>query len=288
VDSPAKIYLGTSSFTAPGWVGSFYPSGTRPADRLSFYAENFDTLEIDSTFYACPSPQTVEGWARKTPPGFVFSVKLPKLITHDRILTGCAAELDQLVGTMSALEEKLGPIVLQFPFFDRGIFKTQNEFLDRLLPFLKTLPPDRKFAVEIRNREWLDSQFAAVLRDFGVALVLQDLYRMPLPGELSRNFDPITANWTYIRWLGNRKGIESVTTAWTKTVIDRTQEMTRWVDVCYETVRRGATIFGYANNHYGGHAPATIRQFRDLWSAKALPRLWEAPRKASDPLLFDL
>jgi len=96
------------------------------------------------------------------------------------------------------------------------------------------------FAVEIRNREWLDAQLAGLLRDFQVALVPQDQSRMPPPSELSQKFDPITADWTYIRWLGDRKGIERITTTWNKTVIDRTQEMGGWVDVCYETVRRAS------------------------------------------------
>jgi len=126
------------------------------------------------------------------------------------------------------------------------------------------------------------------VRDFGVALVLQDQSWMPTAGELSRKFNPITAGWTYIRWLGDRKGIEKVTRTWNRTVIDRTHEMTGWVDVCYETVRRGVTVFGYANNHYAGHAPATIRQFRDAWSAKNLPALWQPTRRSPEPMLFDL
>jgi uncharacterized protein YecE (DUF72 family) len=290
VERLAEIHLGTSAFTAAGWEGSFYPRGMKSADYLTFYARHFDTVEVDSTFYACPSVQTVDGWARKTPRDFIFSVKVPKMITHDKVLVDCAVEFDQFIGTIRALGEKLGPVVLQFPFFDRGIFKTQIDFLDRLIPFLKKLPPGFRFAVEIRNKEWLNAQFASVLRDFRVALVLQDQSWMPNPEELSQNFDPITTDWTYIRWLGDRKGIERVTTNWNKTVVDRTGEMTRWVDVCYVTTRRGVTIFGYANNHYSGHAPATVRQFRGLWSAKNFPALWTPapPEQSPSPTLFDL
>jgi uncharacterized protein YecE (DUF72 family) len=288
VDNLAEIRLGTSSFTAAGWEGSFYPKGIKSADRLSFYAERFDTVEIDSTFYACPSPRTVEGWAGKTPEGFIFSFKVPQIVTHEKVLVGCDPELKQFVETMGILGEKLGPLVLQFPFFNRAEFKSQSDFLDRLIPFLKKLPQGRMFAVEIRNREWLDAQFAGVLRDFHVALVLQDQSRMPLPNELSQTFDPITADWTYIRWLGDRKGIERITATWNKTVVDRTNEIKSWVDVCYETVRRGVKVFGYANNHYGGHAPATVRQFRDLWCAKGLPEIGKPQRKRDEGTLFDL
>jgi uncharacterized protein YecE (DUF72 family) len=283
-----EIRLGTSSFTAAGWEGSFYPRGMQSADRLSFYAEHFDTLEIDSTFYACPSIRTVEGWASKTPENFIFSVKVPQIITHEKVLVGCDTELKQFVETMGILGEKLGPMVLQFPFFDQEAFESQSDFLDRLIPFLKKIPQGRKFAVEIRNKEWLDAQFAGVLRDFRVALVLQDQSRMPLPSELSQKFDPITTDWTYVRWLGDRKGIERITTTWNKIVIDHTNEIRSWVDVCYETVRRGVKVFGYANNHYGGHAPATIRQFRELWRGKGLPEIGKPlPEPLKEWTLFD-
>jgi uncharacterized protein YecE (DUF72 family) len=117
VDNLAEIRLGTSSFTAAGWEGSFYPKGIKSADRLTFYAEHFDTVEIDSTFYACPSPRNVEGWAAKTPADFIFSVKVPQTVTHEKVLVGCDPELKQFVETMGILGSKLGPMVLQFPFF---------------------------------------------------------------------------------------------------------------------------------------------------------------------------
>jgi uncharacterized protein YecE (DUF72 family) len=288
VDKLAAIRLGTSSFTAAGWAGSFYPKGIRSADRLRFYAEHFDTVEVDSTFYACPLSRTVENWSLKTPEDFIFSVKVPQSITHEKVLVDCNAEFTQFVGTMAILGEKLGPMVLQFPFFSRAVFRTQSDFLDRLIPFLRGLPQAYKFAVEIRNSDWLDPQFADVLRDFSVALVLQDQSWMPNPNDLSQKFDPITADWTYIRWLGDRKGIEKITKTWDKIVVDRTNEMSGWVDVCYETVRRGVTVYGYANNHYSGHAPATIQQFRDLWYAKGFPQLDKTQRKRQESTLFDL
>jgi uncharacterized protein YecE (DUF72 family) len=285
----ADIRLGTSSFTAAGWEGSFYPRGMQSANRLTFYAGHFDTVEIDSTFYACPSVRTVEGWALKTPENFTFSVKVPQVITHEKVLSGCDPELKQFVDTVGILGNKLGPMVLQFPFFDKGTFKSQTDFLDRLIPFLKKLPQGHMFAVEIRNREWLDAQFAGVLRDFRVALVLQDQSRMPLPSELSKKFDSITTDWTYIRWLGDRKRIERITTTWNKTVIDRTNEINSWADICYQTVRRGVKVFGYANNHFGGHAPETIRQFRYLWRGKGLPEIGKPhPEPLKERTLFDL
>jgi hypothetical protein len=78
-----NIFLGTSAFTASGWQGSFYPQGMRSRDFLSYYASQFQTVEIDSTFYGTPSASTVTGWNQKTPPDFTFAAKIPQAITHD-------------------------------------------------------------------------------------------------------------------------------------------------------------------------------------------------------------
>jgi uncharacterized protein YecE (DUF72 family) len=285
VNHPA-ILLGTSSFTASGWEGVFYPKGMRSADYLTFYAEHFQTVEVDSTFYGCPSARTVSNWAARTPEGFIFSVKVPQLITHEKVLVGCDADLKQFLDTMHILGKKLGPIVFQFPFFNRSIFRDRHEFLDRLIPFLKKLPEAHRFAIEVRNGAWLDAEFANLLRGHKIALVLQDRSRMPSPAELK--FDPITAEWTYIRWLGDRKGIEEQATTWDKTVVDRATELRGWVDYCYQIKKRGVMIYAYANNHYAGHAPATIEQFRNLWHAQGLPELNQPVRmRQKESLLFE-
>jgi uncharacterized protein YecE (DUF72 family) len=163
---------------------------------------------------------------------------------------------------MDLLGKKLGPPLLQFPYFNKMAFKTGKKFLARLKPFLKTLPKDHKFAVEIRNKNWLDAVLAQLLRENGVALALQDQSWMPLPPEYK--FDPITAPFTYIRWLGDRKGIEKVTKTWDMTVVDRSGQLKIWADFCLEVEKRGVTIFAYANNHYAGHVPATVNSFRKL------------------------
>jgi uncharacterized protein YecE (DUF72 family) len=280
------ILLGTSSFTAAGWNGSFYPRGMKPSDYLAFYAERFHTVEVDSTFYACPTARTVENWNARTPDGFVFSVKVPQTITHDKVLADCDAEFTDFLQTMDILGPKLGPIVFQFPFFTRSVFPDQHAFADRLIPFLQKLPTDHKFAIEIRNRDWLNAELANLLRGHGIALVLQDRSWMPSPSELK--FDPITTDWTYIRWLGDRKGIEELTTTWDKSVVERTEELGSWVDFCYQMRKRGVLVYAYANNHYAGHAPATIEQFRKLWRERGLPEIAEPQRsRPKEPLLFE-
>ena len=264
------ILLGTSSFTATGWEGAFYPQGMKPSDYLAFYAERFHTVEIDSTFYACPTARTVENWADRTPEGFIFSVKVPQTITHDKVLVDCDAEFSEFLETMDILGAKLGPIVFQFPFFARSVLRDRHEFTDRLIPFLKKLP-DRKFAIEIRNRLWLNAEFANLLRDHGIALVLQDRSWMPNPAEL--DFDPITTDWTYIRWLGDRREIEAQTMTCDKAILDRTTELSSWVDFCYRIMKRGVLVYAYANNHFQGHGPATIAKFLELWASNGFAKI---------------
>ena len=105
--------------------------------------------------------------------------------------------------------------------------------------------------------------------------MLQDRSRMSNPAELK--FDPITANWTYIRWLGDREAIERQTITSDKTIVDRSAELSSWVDFCYQVRKRGVLVYAFANNHFSGHAPATIEQFGSIWQSKGFPPL-DAPR----------
>src|SRR5277367_3088890 len=117
-----KIHLGTSAFTAAGWEGAFYPAGMKPAEYLTYYATKFDTVEVDSTFYRTPAASTVTGWNRKTPEGFIFAAKVPQEITHEKVLLDCDEELKEFVRVMELLGDKLGPMLFQFPYFNRSTF----------------------------------------------------------------------------------------------------------------------------------------------------------------------
>jgi uncharacterized protein YecE (DUF72 family) len=264
------ILLGTSAFTAAGWEGSFYPSGMKSQDFLSYYATQFATVEVDSTFYGCPSARTVNNWAARTPEDFIFSVKIPQVVTHEKALVDCDSEFEEFVKTMDILGPKLGPMVFQFPSFDRWKFPKQESFLAVLIPFLNKLPADHKFVVEIRNKNWLDVRFVDVLREHNVALALTDTSFMPRPWELKQKFDLVTADFAYVRWLGDRTGIEKQTTTWDKTIIDRTSDLKNWVEVFKSLVSNTKVlkIFAFSNNHYAGHGPATAKLFMDLWNTK--------------------
>jgi len=285
-----EIRLGTSSFTADGWNGSFYPKGMKSADYLAYYSRRFDTVEVDSTFYGSPTIEAVRKWALKTPPGFIFSLKVPRTITHEKMLVDCGKEFEQFVTTVDVLDEKLGPMVFQFPFFNEEVFTTPVQFESRLKAFFRRLPrvSDYRFAVEIRNKYWLKPRLLDVLRENNVALVLQDQSWMPHPKELE-NYDLLTADFSYIRWLGNRKDIEKLTTTWNSTIIDRTNDLQTWVDVCEKIQKRGITQYVYANNHYSGFAPATVQLFRSLCKVRGIetPLNVQLPGE-TEPTLFDI
>lgn len=260
-----RIWLGTSNLTAPGWEGTFYPADVNPSQYLAYYSQHFDSLEIGSTFHGVPSRAVLDDWALQTPKGFLFSVKVPKIITHEKVLLDCDAELAQFLGTMSKLEDKLGVILFQFPYFSKANFKSGSEFVARLTSFMRMLPKDYQFAVEIGNRNWLNAHLADALRERNVALVLSDHSWMPRPTELFDKFDVITANFTYVRWMGDRRGTTTETKRWDRVTVDRTRELQEWVEIFAKITDRKIAIFAYADNHYAGHAPATAETFRKMW-----------------------
>jgi uncharacterized protein YecE (DUF72 family) len=262
------ILIGTSAFTAKGWVGSFYPEGMQPRDFLSYYATQFDTVELDTTFYRTPAVSIVEGWNLKTPPGFIFAAKIPQVITHEKVLVDCEDDLKHFLKTMDLLGDKLGPLLFQFGYFNESAFKSGSEFLARLEPFLEKLPKGYKYAVEIRNKNWMDARYADLLREHGVAMALIDQSWVPRPWEMKDKFDMITADFTYVRWLGDRKAIEAETKTWDKTIVDRKSDLENWVDVLKQMVntKKILKMFAFANNHYAGFGPGTVKLFTDLWN----------------------
>lgn len=260
-----QIHLGTSAFTADGWEGVFYPEGLKPADYLSHYATQFGTVEVDATFYGSPAPSMVKRWYSVTPAGFIFAAKVPQVITHEKMLADCSGDLANFLRAMDNLKEKLGPLLFQFPYFNKKTFAKPEDFFERLWPFLTTLPKGYQFVLEIRNKNFLVPVLADSLRQCGIALALIDHPWMPPVDELFKRFDLITADFAYIRWLGDRYGIEKITKVWNKIVVDRKKPLSEWAKACRLILRRGVNIYAYANNHYAGHGPATIRQFEEIF-----------------------
>lgn len=260
------ILVGTAAFAKAGEAGDPYAKAAKPAEYISHYANHFPTVELDTTFYATPTAKTVRGWYEKTPEDFVFAAKVPKVITHDKVLLECEEELTGFVKTMDLLEQKLGPMLLQFGYFNKNAFKCGADFLARLKPFLKKLPKDHKFAVEVRNSDWLDERFVEALAENGTALALTDQSWMPRPWELPESkLDLLTADFAYVRWLGDRKGIEAITKTWDKTVVDRREDLLEWVKIVRGLAKRNLKVYAYANNHYAGNGPGTVKLFWELF-----------------------
>jgi uncharacterized protein YecE (DUF72 family) len=203
----------------------------------------------------------------------VFAAKVPQIITHEKVLADCVAEFKQFLDVMDCLGEKLGPLLLQFGYFNKKAFVGINDFLARLRPFLKKLPKDHKFAVEIRNKNWLVPQFVETLRERGVALALIEQSWMPRPSQWFDKFDPITADFTYVRWLGDRKGIEEQTKTWDKVIVDRRTELSEWADILGKVSKRRETARAKRKRRNESCAPiAATKYIHDHWKNRRNPR----------------
>ena len=240
----SKVHLGTQGWSYKSWVGNFYPANTATGDYLSLYAKQFSTVEIDSTYYGAPRPQTVKQWREITPQDFRFTAKFPQAITHEKMLRDAAPETMQFLDAMALLGDKLGPLLLQFPYQ----FKPEQR--PALAEYLAALPREFRYAVEVRHRGWLNDAFFDLLAQHRVALALADYAYMP---KLERT----TTDFVYIRWLGNRKDIPD--DHYETVRIQRDQELDRWGALITQFLDQGVTVWGFANNHYQGHSPATVR-----------------------------
>jgi uncharacterized protein YecE (DUF72 family) len=275
-----EILYGTSSWSESSWNGVFYPKGMPPADYLTHYATRFRTVEADVTYYRVPSHNMVAGWERKTPDGFVLSAKFPRSIVHagegklpdaEKVLNRSAVgeDVDRFLEAMAILGPKCGPLILQFPYFNKKVFTGPEPFLERLDAFLGSLPSDFRFGVEIRNRAWLAEPLLSVLRSHNTALVLVDLNYMPHPAGLAESLDLLTAGFTYVRLIGDRKAVEEKTRTFDKIVIDQRPRLERWATLLRDLSGKSELTLVYANNHYAGHAPSTIDELAGLVQGEA-------------------
>lgn len=274
------IRFGTSSFSSPDWVGPFYPQGTRPSDFLRFYSGQYDTVEVDATYYRTPDLSTADHWAELTPEGFVFSLKFPRSIVHGgegaqpdgaKLLSPDAtyAERDRFLRVAERLQGKCGPLLLQFPYLAKRVFASASEFLERLDGFLADLPRDRRYAVEIRNKSWLSAPLSTLCRRYEAALVMSDQAWMPRPWEVTKGTEWVTTDFSYVRLLGDRQKIEALTKTWGRVVVDRESELSDWAD--YLALLAGARMptFVYINNHFAGFAPGTLERLKTLFRERA-------------------
>ena len=253
----ANVLIGTQGWNYDAWAGPFFPSGTRAADYLSIYSRAFSTVEVDSTFYAIPSVRTVRGWAERTPPGFRFALKLPQEITHENRLRESADLTSLFLDRARELNEKLGPILIQL-----GPDFTPLE-LPGLAGFLPLLPRDLQFAVEFRHKGWIHDGVLALLAEHNVALALSDARWIPRKQILALAARP-TADFAYVRWMGPNRDIVD----YSRIQVDRSKVLEQWSQVLWALSHRVKVIYGYVNNHFAGHSPASARELQRLMGQK--------------------
>ncbi len=251
-----EIYLGTQGWSYKSWNGVFYPENTPAGQYLAEYAKKRNVVEIDSTFYASPRPSTVLQWSDITPDGFRFTAKVPQKITHGKMLKDAEADMAAFLDAMSALGDKLGPLLLQFPYNFRP---DQRPVLE---DFLAALPRKFRYAVEVRQRGWLQDWFYDLLSRHHVALVLADYAFMP-------KLAVTTTDFTYIRLLGNRKDVPD--DEYDHVRINRDKELDHWAEVISDLAEKDVNIWVLANNHYMGHSPATLNELEGRLKALKLP-----------------
>lgn len=258
------ILIGCSGWSYADWEGPFYPEGMESRDYLGWYADRFPIVEVDSTFYRVPSKGMVDSWRKKTPAEFQFALKVPQVITHQKQLRECEAEVDEFVASILPLGEKLHSALLQLGYFNRGAFASLDDFLGVLDPFLAHWPHDQvTLAVEVRNPRWVVPELAEVLRDHQTALTLTEQSWMPRPAKVAEMVDPVTGPLGFVRLLGDREAIEKVTTRWDRIVVDRGDDLAETAEVIRSMAQR-VPVAVFANNHYAGHSPTTVKHLRDL------------------------
>lgn len=267
-----KLRLGTSGWSYRDWVGPCYPEGTAAAEYLVEYTKSFTSVEVDSTFYAVPRRSTVESWARKTPDGFDFALKVPRDVTHgtdgerpnlDRVLRDPGGVLQTFLETVSPLGDKLACVLFQFPYF-RVKEMDAGDFTDRLSAALDRVPPVIRCAVEIRNKGWIRGPYLDLLRAHRAAAVLIDHPYMPGPTQQLR-MGLVTTDFAYVRLLGDRHAIEKKTRTWDRVVENRTDRIREWAEIVRAISAMGEInrVYTFSNNHFAGHAPATVRELAD-------------------------
>ncbi len=177
----STYYIGTSGWTYEGWKGLFYPSDLPDAERLIYYSQHFNTVELNSSFYHLPRAKTVTHWAEITPANFIFSCKASRYLTHIKKLSDYQNGLKNLFNSLENLHEKLGPILFQLP-------PKWALNLERLSLFLSALPTDYQYTFEFRDRSWLCNETFDLLKKFHIALCFYDFRGYQAPYEVLSDF----------------------------------------------------------------------------------------------------
>jgi uncharacterized protein YecE (DUF72 family) len=283
-EARSRARVGCQGWNYDDWVTPhagarpvFYPRGTRAEAMLEMYARAFDTVEVDSTFYAVPAGATFDAWARRTPDGFTFALKLPREITHESALSGAraASVLEEFTRGARRLKEKLAAVLVQLP----PQFEATRENYAALEEFLPLLPRDIRFAFEFRDTFWFDEEMLAPLaRHPNVSLALVEgpwATRERIWRAAAALLD--STDFAYTRFMGERD-----LTRFDEVVRPRDANLERWAAAIERLGERVPRVFAYFSNYYEGHAPASANKLKRLLG---LP-LVEPDELENQPTLF--
>lgn len=226
------LRIGTSGWVYKPWRGPFYPPDLPRARWFAHYAERFDTAEINATFYRLPTQAAVARWREQSPPGFLFSWKASRYLTHMKRLRDPAPALERIYAPMAALGPKLGPALFQLP-------PQMTRDLPRLADFLGLLPRGHRQVVEFRHPSWYDEAVFACLADHDVALCVSDHHHAPAPWRRTASFAYVRGHGPGGRYAG----------AYGDT------ELARWAERIAAWRAEGAEVFAYFDNDIGCAAP---------------------------------
>jgi uncharacterized protein YecE (DUF72 family) len=265
-----QIVLGSQGWSYADWAGTVYDAATRPDNYLRSYAREFQSVEVDSTFYGTPTVERVRKWAATVPDGFTFSCKLWREITHERRMLGANGLIAEFYDAMRAFGPKLGCVLVQFEAsYGRA---EEPAFREALAAF----PQDVRTAFEFRDPAWYAPDIQSLLESRGHALALTDapfVARELMGAALRRTAVP----FAYVRLIGVHDAFDT----YGSVRLDRSGEIAWWARAIREAMPRLERVFGYVNNHYQGHSPATVRS---LYAALGIPH--ERPKLVTQPSLF--
>lgn len=252
------IYVGTSGYSYRDWVGAFYPADLPRYRWLHFYAQFFPAVELNFTYYRPPDARTLARMVEQVPEGFLFAVKAPREVTHER--QADAGFFQRFAESLRPLVEAgvLGAVLLQFPYsFHR------SEETCAYLRRCRQLWPDLPLVVEFRNREWLTQRTLALLREEGLSFCNVD---MPPLSELIPPTALVTASPAYVRFHGrNKEKWWQHQNAWERYNYRYSdEELAEWVPRIREIDGQVERTFVFANNHWQGQAVETARALRRL------------------------
>ena len=241
------VRIGCSGWMYDDWRGRLYPERTPKHRWLEAYSEQFDTVEVNSTFYRLPRRAAVASWVEQSPPGFVFALKASRYLTHVKRLLDLAPGLERLYERLEPLlsSPKLGPILWQLP----PTFHCDHE---RLAGALALLPKEQRHCFEFRHPSWFVEETYALLREHRVALAIGD---RPDLNEF-RTLEH-TADWTFVRFHAGSRGRNGNYSG---------PELAEWAGRFADWSQR-LEIHAYFNNDWEGLAPRNALRLKELLSA---------------------